>query len=319
MSDVRWLIAVATLAVGALALKWIAKRSRSRCPAVRLDDVVALDASSEWNALDLPDRFVEIEGRKLRYVETGEGPPLLLVHGIGASLHAWRFVLRPLSKAHRAIALDLPGFGKSDAPADSDFSLDAQSRRAFKVLDALGIDQAGLVGSSMGGAIALWMQKLDAGRAPKVAALAPAIDPRLVPRGLRRFRRAGRAFGRALGPRSMRLILGRVVTRRQLLDASSVGPYLSPYLERREPLDAFWAGLDLLSDPRLPQELAAPVGSVLVLYGERDRMIPRRYIDRYLKLAPGAEFLAHANAGHHLMEDEPSWTAGALLRFFRPT
>ncbi len=98
------------------------------------------------------DKFIEIDGLRIRYVERGEGPVVVLIHGgsLGSSADVFERNLEPLAVAgFRAIAFDQPGFGLSDVPSD----LSAGYRRDFvpKVLDALGIEKAALIGHSQAG------------------------------------------------------------------------------------------------------------------------------------------------------------------------
>jgi pimeloyl-ACP methyl ester carboxylesterase len=102
------------------------------------------------------DKFVTVDGLKLRYVEAGSGPALLLLHGasLGSSADVFLRNLPPLAKAgFRAIAFDFPGFGLSDTPSDHS----AQYRRAsiLKFMDALGLDKAALIGHSQSGGPAI--------------------------------------------------------------------------------------------------------------------------------------------------------------------
>src|SRR5438128_2395849 len=62
---------------------------------------------------DVPVQFVEVNGWKLRYHKSGKGPYLLLLHGLGANLYCWRYVVPLLAKRFTVIAPDLPGFGQS--------------------------------------------------------------------------------------------------------------------------------------------------------------------------------------------------------------
>jgi pimeloyl-ACP methyl ester carboxylesterase len=98
------------------------------------------------------DKFVTVDGLKLRYIEEGEGPAVLLLHGasLGSSADVFIRNLVPLARAgFRAIAFDQPGFGLSDVPAD----LSAAYRRDSipKFMDALGLKKAALVGHSQAG------------------------------------------------------------------------------------------------------------------------------------------------------------------------
>lgn len=100
-------------------------------------------------------REVRIEGHGHCIADLGRGPAMLLLHGIGGSLYDWRHLLRPLAQDRRVIAVDLLGAGESEIPKDEDYSITAQARRVKGLLDALGLEQATLIGNSYGGGVAL--------------------------------------------------------------------------------------------------------------------------------------------------------------------
>lgn len=102
------------------------------------------------------DRFFETAGARIRYVDQGAGAPVVLVHGFTADVErAWidTGVLPALAREYRAIALDLRGHGKSDKPHDAS-AYDHVATDVIALLDHLGIEQAHLVGYSLGGIIA---------------------------------------------------------------------------------------------------------------------------------------------------------------------
>ncbi|MCP4936370.1 MAG: alpha/beta hydrolase [bacterium] len=92
---------------------------------------------------------------KLHYKETGKGDPVLLLHGLGASSYAWRYVTPELAKTHRIIALDLKGFGQSDKPRDDKYSLFDQAELVDKFIRKHKLKRLTLVGHSFGGGIAM--------------------------------------------------------------------------------------------------------------------------------------------------------------------
>jgi pimeloyl-ACP methyl ester carboxylesterase len=107
------------------------------------------------------------------YDRTGEGDPLLLLHGTGGSRRHWRPVIDKLASHHDVIAADLPGHGESDAPpAHGDHSPVGYAARLADLLDELGIASAHVAGDSVGGWTALELAKL--GKARSVTAIAPA-------------------------------------------------------------------------------------------------------------------------------------------------
>src|SRR5262249_8164168 len=112
-------------------------------------------AEGEEQAEVVRPRNIEVAGRRLRYLELGEGDgiPVLLVHGFGADLNTWMFSHPALAARRRVVALDLPGHGgsaKDIGAGDPDSLTDAVEG----AMGALGIARVHLVGHSMGGAIA---------------------------------------------------------------------------------------------------------------------------------------------------------------------
>src|SRR5262245_13931641 len=99
-------------------------------------------------------QYRTIDGTRLRLIDTGNGTPVVFIHGIGASLYAWRKQLPAVAGAgYRVVAFDNRGFGFSDKPAHG-YSNAAYAHLVVSLLDSLGIASAVLVGHSMGGAIA---------------------------------------------------------------------------------------------------------------------------------------------------------------------
>ncbi len=107
------------------------------------------------------DQFVQVMGARIRYRTDGQGPYVLLLHGLGASLETWNWTLPALRDRYTTIALDFPGFGRSEALA-STLIPEGAAQAVLAFMDALGLHKAALIGSSLGGAIAT----LAAGTAP---------------------------------------------------------------------------------------------------------------------------------------------------------
>jgi pimeloyl-ACP methyl ester carboxylesterase len=95
-----------------------------------------------------------LHGRRVSYVKAGSGPVLLLIHGMAGTLKNWEEVIEPLARHHTVIAPDLPGHGGS-APGGGDYSLGALAAGLRDLLLALGHERATLVGHSLGGGIAM--------------------------------------------------------------------------------------------------------------------------------------------------------------------
>jgi len=103
-----------------------------------------------------PDKFIQVDALRTRYIEDGTGPAAILLHGasLGSSADVFERNLRPLAMAGlRAIAYDQPGFGLTDNPAD--YSVAYRRRFIMMFLDALGLEKAALVGHSQAGGMAI--------------------------------------------------------------------------------------------------------------------------------------------------------------------
>jgi pimeloyl-ACP methyl ester carboxylesterase len=110
----------------------------------------------EWMDVDWPaqTRRVELPGAEVNYVELGEGEPLLFIHGLAGCWRNWLETLPHFAASHRAIALDLPGFGDSPMPS-WEISMSNYGRMLHDFCEKLGIERvAALVGNSLGGFVA---------------------------------------------------------------------------------------------------------------------------------------------------------------------
>jgi pimeloyl-ACP methyl ester carboxylesterase len=115
---------------------------------------------------------VTVQGLRTRYLDQGEGPPALLLHGasLGSSADVWRRNLGPLAaRGVRVIAYDQPGFGLTDDPPDWDLGFRTFFTLAF--MDALGLDRASLVGHSQAGAMAVRLALTNPDRVSGVVVL----------------------------------------------------------------------------------------------------------------------------------------------------
>ncbi|WP_456368687.1 alpha/beta fold hydrolase [Geoglobus sp.] len=97
--------------------------------------------------------FFDSAGLKLRYLDMGEGEPLILVHGLGGCIEAWTAQLEDFSEEFRVIALDLRGFGMSDAPEK--VSIEGFADDVRNLMDHLEIEKASILGHSMGGLVCM--------------------------------------------------------------------------------------------------------------------------------------------------------------------
>ncbi len=112
------------------------------------------NADPEWLQVDWREhrREVDVVGAKVNYVEMGEGTPVLFVHGLAGAWQNWLEQIPHFARTHRAIAMDLPGFGASPMPP-WEISIPAYGRFLRDFCERIGVDRCSVVGNSMGGFI----------------------------------------------------------------------------------------------------------------------------------------------------------------------
>ncbi len=156
------------------------------------------------SAPEIGDREVDLNGSRVHYLTAGDGPHLVLLHGLGDSARDWQWVLPALARRFRAIAPDFPGFGESDRPRAA-YSPACFAEFVAGFLDALHVPSAVVVGNSLGGLAALRFALADPGRVPALVLVGAAGLGREVNPGMKRMALSGlgewaTAWGPGHGP-----------------------------------------------------------------------------------------------------------------------
>jgi pimeloyl-ACP methyl ester carboxylesterase len=122
--------------------------------------------------------FIQVAGERIHWLEKGQGPPLLLIHGLcGQMGNFTHSLVERLASSHRVIVFDRPGSGHSSRAADSDGSLAKQAALVAELIRALGLGQPAVVGHSLGGAIGLMLALNHPGSVRTLALVAPLTQP----------------------------------------------------------------------------------------------------------------------------------------------
>ena len=118
--------------------------------------------------------FAKLGSTRLHYVDQGQGPAIVMIHGIAGNLQSFTFGLAtPLAQTHRVICIDRPGYGYSKRSFNADTSLEAQADIIVSLLDHLQIESAVFVGHSLGGTISLAAAQRHPDRVRALALIAP--------------------------------------------------------------------------------------------------------------------------------------------------
>ncbi len=277
-----------------------------------------------WEDRDLasapkPGREVYVDGVRLHYVEAGEGPPLLLLHGLNGSTFSFRLLMPYLAPHFRTIALDLKGFGFSDRPAGGDYSLGEQARLVAGFLDALGVEKAFVLGHSLGGAVAMRLAIAYPERVERLILVSAADDSEL-----RKGLRSARVI-RPMLPIVAAFTLQNERFRRMSLRSACYDPafvtpevvegYLSP-THIRGHLRALGS---LMVDRRrdAPLDVTSITQPTLILWGTADRWMPSVHGQALQSLIPEASLVLIEKAGHLVLEEQPQESSGAIIDFLK--
>ncbi len=262
-----------------------------------------------------------VDGARVRYTRAGNGPPLVLVHGLVGSSQNWNDNVERLAEIRTVYAPDLMNMGESSRVAGLDPGLSAQVERLRQWMDAVGIGAADVVGHSHGGAISMLLASRHPERVRKLVLFAPA-NPYCV-LGQPQIRFYGTAFG-GLFARRIIPLLPRVLYRRSLErtwgDPTRVGVGVlegyTDYLDRAAithivDIMRGWDGDMALIEAALP---TLAKRSMLLIWGDRDRVVG---LDSGLKLAAvlGAELEVMATGGHTPFQELPEESNAMMIRW----
>jgi pimeloyl-ACP methyl ester carboxylesterase len=270
-------------------------------------------------------------GLQVSTLSTGEGPDVLLIHGLGAAKSSFFDCAALLAQdGYRVHALDLPGFGGSSKPPRAPYSAPWFAEAVRGVMDALEIESAHLVGNSMGGRVALEIGLQWPERVRSIAALCPAVafvkrdfhplvrllrpELGLLPHKLRRGIVERQLWSMFCDPDALDPSVADVVVDEFQRHYSSAGARVAFYASARNIyLDRPFGDGGFY--PRLA-ELAPPA---LFVWGTHDKLIPAGFRHHVAKALPGAEQVVLDGCGHVPQVERPEQTVGMLRRLFTQT
>jgi pimeloyl-ACP methyl ester carboxylesterase len=282
-----------------------------------------------WRSIDWTThlRTVDIDGTPVNYVDLGAGErePVVLVHGLGGQWQNWLENLPRAAQERRVLALDLPGFGRSPEPSWR-VTIPAYGRAVDAFCERLGLGRVALVGNSMGGFISAEVAVQFPERVSRLALVSAA------------------GISSADLARTPILALGRLATalatnsaaRHRTLAARPIARHFSLLFVARHPRllkpdlafegfykgtgkpgfdDALRASLEYDFRDRLP-DVRCPT---LIVWGEKDSIIPVRDANQYERLIPDSRKVVMRDTGHIPMAERPQAFNDVVLRFLAET
>lgn len=282
--------------------------------------LTALETRRVQRLIPRDGEFFEVDGSRLHYVDRGEGPPIVMIHGLGGQLRNFNYLLDELTERHRVILVDRPGSGYSNCPRGAGLEgIARQASLVCKLIEHLKIERPLLVGHSLGGAIALAVGLNHPEQISGLALLAPVTQMLTdLPAAFR---------GLAVEPAPLRVALAWTLVaplsrwgpRAVVEELFSPDPVPSDFEVRagsglaRRPNNfqaSAWEMRALPNElPQMVERYASLSVPVRILFGEGDTILdPRVHGEALLKAAPDAR-LKIIPGGHMLPVAWPSETA----------
>jgi len=255
----------------------------------------------------------------IAYLRQGQGPPLLLLHGIPSSSYLWRDTIDPLSASFDVLAPDLLGYGDSDKRLDADLSIAAQARYVVAFMETIGVHQAAVVGHDIGGGVAQLMAVDEPQRVARLILIDSAVDNNWPVPVIARLKEP--AWDHIMVNIDMRKGLREglekgMVTAGRVTD-EVVDEWTRPFQDlggRRAYLRAARAlnNRDLVGRSKHIEEIETPT---LILWGANDAFLEPRWAEVLQRKFRNSTVEIIDPGGHFLPLDRPEAVVEAITRF----
>ncbi|PAV24901.1 alpha/beta hydrolase [Tamilnaduibacter salinus] len=267
-------------------------------------------------------QFMRVNGYRIHYRDIGQGEPIILMHGIFSSLQTWDSWVRELSRTHRVIALDMPGYGMTGAPENPDnFDEDNIVNTVAKFVERLDLDGITLVGNSLGGFVASQYAAQYRDRVDRLALIDPFGYPQQTP------------FLLDLGTWFPIQFMGQWVQPPFFVtfalstaygDADRISDrdaYRYVHMSQREGAKPIYMETLKMVEARAENNDPLPFYRIkaptLLMWGEDDEWVPISLAERWLADITRSALVTYPGVGHIPMEESPEATLEDFRRFLR--
>lgn len=257
-----------------------------------------------------PGKTVAVYGQKIHYYQAGDGPAVILLHGLGLDATFWTFVIPALSRTHRVYAVDMLGFGRSDKPP-LEYSIETFVEFLEGFMRQAGIPKATLVGLSLGG----WIAAEFAAQHPESVDRLVLVDAA----GVRPPAPPPAAALALLNPGSLadeRNLLKFVFFNQDLVTDAVVELY---FQKRMRSGNGYTVARILQGmqtrDEWINERLVHVRAPALVVWGRNDLLIPLAMGEEFARLLPGSKLAVIGECGHLPPAEKPAEFAKAVIEF----
>jgi pimeloyl-ACP methyl ester carboxylesterase len=257
------------------------------------------------------EEFISVEGHRIRYLKAGNSKKnLILIHGLGASAERWEHVIPQFSKHFTVFVPDLIGFGYSDKP-NVDYTTEFFAKFIASFLQAVGLNKATIMGSSLGGQIAIEYTINNQKSVNKLVLVSPSGSMKQSTPALDAYVMAALYPDPEIAKNAFTMMTG---------NNKDVNPEIvESFVQRMKMPNAKFAFMSTLLGLKHAEELVTKLEIIevptLVVWGELDPVIPIRYAKDFVKKIRDCRFYQMEDCGHTPYVEDPQNFAKIVLEF----
>jgi pimeloyl-ACP methyl ester carboxylesterase len=271
-------------------------------------------------------KIFDYQGVRINYYEAGQGPPVILLHGFGASAYSWRFLGPALAKDHRVLTIDLKGFGLSAKPEDGKYAISDQADMVAEFIRARDLHDLVVIGHSMGGGVTLMtyfkVREQDPARIKKLVLIDSAGYPQKMPWfiWLAKAPVLGSVGGKLVSPRfATAQVLRKCYYNKDKITDEQIDTY-AYYGSLPGAREALVATAQQIA----PEDIEAVTARyntisvpVLIIWGAEDEVVPLSVGKQFKQDIPNSELVILPQCGHMPPEEEPGETTRLAKEFLK--
>ena len=274
-----------------------------------------------WSAYVSPD---DGAGIKLSHSVSGQGSPVLLIHGFGASSYSWRYVVEPLSRNHQVITLDLKGFGNSPKPRDDMYSVYDQARLVRNFIVDQNFKDLIIVGHSFGGGVALvtsvYLEASHPGLIKKLVLIDNVAYVQELPAFVEILATpilGSMAVNLLSNKTQVKILLKEVYFDDELIPQKAIDHYAENLAQDNAKYAIVTGARQLIPEDldQFSQNYGRLKIPTLVIWGREDGMLPLEIGERLHADLPNSELVILDNVGHAAQEENPALILPSLEKF----
>ena len=269
------------------------------------------------------DKYFDIDGTKMHYIDSGEGEPIVMLHGNPTWSFYYRTLIEGLSTTNRIIVPDHIGMGLSEKPQTADYCLAFHISNLKQLIDHLKLESFTLVVHDWGGAIGFGYAVENPEKVKRIVVMnSSAFFDEKIPKRILLCRGVlGKFLVLCL---NLFAKAATVMATVKELPKEVKSEYLRPYdtYENRIGIYTFLRDIPVRAEHKTRQllgniekKLSSLPSDILILWGARDFCFTKHYYDRWKCFFPDAKAILYANAGHYILEDVPGEVLKEIQEF----